>query len=161
MRAPNAESSSLAEADGEIGAFGNEILPFVGHRQLDVQQWMQRQEFSQTRDDLPHAVHDGHCDADGSAQRVDTARGVFRVLDVGEDLACAREEERPGVSHGDAARGPQQQLDVETRLQLADDAGHRGLGQAEFSGSPGKTAAFGGPDEHRHFLKPVTHLYSK
>ena len=122
---------------------------------------MQAEEFRQPRNDLAGAVEHRQRQADGAAQGIDAARGVFGVLDFGEDFARALEKQRAGIRHRDAAGGAQQQRHAEAGFQFADDARDRGLRQPEFARRAGKTAAFRRAHENRQFLQPVTHLYFK
>ena len=46
------------------------------------------------------AVDHGQRETDDAAQRIEAARGVLGVLDLGQDLAGAIEEQRAGI--GDA-----------------------------------------------------------
>ena len=120
---------------------------------------MDQQELWQPGNDLAGAVDHGYRKADGAAQGIDTTRGIFGILDFGEDFAGAIQEQRAGVGHREASRGAQQQRDAEPRLQFADDARHRRLRQAKLAGGPGKAAALRGAHKHRQFLQPVTHSH--
>ncbi|MGY4450207.1 hypothetical protein ACVWZR_004867 [Bradyrhizobium sp. i1.3.1] len=140
--------------------FHNEVLPFVGDGQLDAQEGMGLKEFRQARNDVSRAVDDRHRDAQRSTQGIDAARGVLGILDISQHFARTRQEQRTGVRDRDAARGPQQQLDAEPRLQVADDARHRGLRQAELARGLRKAAALCCADEHSQFLQSVTHSKS-
>lgn len=98
-----------------------------------MQQGMHGQEFGQSRNDLARAVNHGDRETDGATERIKPARGVFGILDLGQNFAGAIEEQRAGFRQRDAARGAQQQRDAKPGLEFIDDARHRWLRQAEFA----------------------------
>ena len=151
----------VAEPDRDIGAFGDQILPRIDHRHLDPKQRMQAEKFWKPRNDLARTVHDRDREPDGAPQRVQPARCILGILDVGQYFASAVEEQRAGVGDRDAAGGAQEQRHAEPRLQIADDARYRWLRQPEFAPRARKAAALRRAHENRQFLHPVTHLYSK
>jgi hypothetical protein len=98
----------FAEADGDVGAFGEQILARIDHGHFHPQQRMHLQKFRQPRNDLAGAVDHGDRKPDDAAERIEAARGVLGVLDLAQDFSGAVEKQRAGIGHRDAARGPQQ-----------------------------------------------------
>ena len=122
---------------------------------------MEAKKLSQARNDLACAIDHRQCQANDAAQGIEAARRIFGVFDLGQDLAGAIEKQRTGIGNRDASRRAQQQRHAEPCLQLADDARHRRLRQAEFAPRARKAAAFRRAHENGQFLQPVAHLCNK
>lgn len=127
MRAPKTEIIELAETDGDVGAFRNEVLPLIRHRHFHAQLRMRGEKFGKMWNNLPRAVNHGQREADQTAQRIEPARSVLGVFKSGQDLACAFQKQLARVRQGDASRRPQQQCDAETPFKLTYDARNRRL----------------------------------
>ena len=79
----------------------------------------------------------------------------------GKDFAGALQEKLTGIGERDAPGAAQQQRDAKPLFQLADDARHRWLRQAEFAAGSREAAAVRGANENRQFLEPIAHSYNE
>ena len=93
-------------------------------------------------------------------QAVDPARGMCGLVQFAEDPAGALKKDNAGIGQCDAARRAQEQFHSQPALQAGHHPRHRGLRRAELAGDLREAASLGSPNEHREFLKPITHTYS-
>ena len=148
----------LADANRDVDALGDQVLPLVGNRHLHMELGMPAKELGQARDHLTRAIDDRQRQADRAAQGVHAARCVFGLSQLGQNPARAVEELGARIGHGDPPGGAEQELGAEARLQPAHDARDRGLGKPKLTRRARKAAALRRADEDRQFLEPVAHL---
>ena len=106
---------------------------------------------------------DSECTRQGhpqhAAQAVRSARGIFGIVEIAEDLPCPFEERPTGVGRRDAPRGAQKQLHTQPRLEACDHPRYRRLRHPEFARDAGEAAGLAGADEGGQFPEPVTHAF--
>ena len=125
--------------------------------QLDAQFRMPLFEGGQSGDDFANAERPRQRHPQGAAQAVCSARGIFGIVEIAEDLPRPFEKEPAGVGRDDVPRSAQQKLHAQPRLEACDNPRYRWLRHPEFARDAREVAGLAGANEGGQFSEPVTH----
>jgi hypothetical protein len=92
-----------------------------------------------------------------AAQAVCSARGIFGIVEIAEDLPRPFEKHPAGVGRRDVPRGAQEQLHTQPRLEACHHPRYRWLRHPEFARDAGEAAGLAGADEGGQFPERVAH----
>ncbi|MNM97624.1 hypothetical protein D3C81_1101340 [compost metagenome] len=146
----------LAQADGQVEAFGHQVHVAVGDVQFHLHLRVLLRKARQHGRQPVVAIGGGHAQAHAAGQR--TVLGQYVALGVvqqAEGGAHLFQIEPPGVGQAHAAGGPLQQLPAQPRFQTGDrTAQHRGCGGQRHRAS-GERAVLDHRQEHLHIAQVV------